>query len=86
MTRADNDRNGDEQPRAYIVVPSGTKADPKEIAKYMETKVTRHKWLTGGVKIVDEIKKNPSGKILRREYRAMAEKEVADSATKESRL
>lgn len=86
MTVADNDRNGDEQPRAYVMARPGTKAEPKEIAKYMETKVTRHKWLTGGVKIVDEIKKNPSGKILRKEYRAMAEKEVADSASKESRL
>ena len=52
----------------------------------MQKKVTKHKWLTGGVKICDEIKKNPSGKILRKEYRAQAAKEIGDSAGKESRL
>lgn len=52
----------------------------------MQKKVSKHKWLTGGVKLVNEVKKNPSGKILRKEYRAMAEKEVGDSAKKESRL
>ena len=70
-----------------MVAPAGApKPDPKEIAKFMETKVTKHKWLTGGVKVVDEIKKNPSGKILRREYRELAKKEIGDSASKESRL
>lgn len=80
-------RNGEECPRAYVVAaPGGAKPDPKEIAQYMQKKVTKHKWLTGGVKICDEIKKNPSGKILRKEYRAQAAKEIGDSASKESRL
>ncbi len=30
----------------------------------------RHKWLSGGVEIVDVIPKSPSGKILRRELKA----------------
>jgi acyl-coenzyme A synthetase/AMP-(fatty) acid ligase len=36
------------------------------IAKWLDSKVAHHKKLRGGVQFVDEIPKNPSGKILRR--------------------
>lgn len=77
---------GNEHPRAYVVQAAGKTLKPEEVAEYMKTKVTKHKWLTGGVKVEQEIEKNPSGKILRKNYRERAKKEVGDGAKKESRL
>jgi len=74
---------------------------PEAVAKWIAPKVSRHKRLTGGVKFVDAISKNPvslslnkqictnklqSGKILRRLYRDIAKEEVGDKEAKESRL
>jgi 4-coumarate--CoA ligase len=50
---------GEEQPRAYVVLGEGKKATEQEIQKWMEQHVTRHKWLTGGVRFVESIPKNP---------------------------
>jgi acyl-CoA synthetase (AMP-forming)/AMP-acid ligase II len=38
----------------------------RDIAKFVEEKKARHKWLKGGVEFVDVVPKSPSGKILRR--------------------
>lgn len=46
-------------PRAYVVLSEGMQASEKEIQKWMEQHVTRHKFLTGGVKFVEAIPKNP---------------------------
>lgn len=46
-------------PRAYVVLGEGEQASEKEIQKWMEQHVSRHKYLTGGVKFVDAIPKNP---------------------------
>jgi len=43
-----------------------------EIQKYVADAKVKYKWLTGGIKFVDEIPKNPSGKILRRLLRDKA--------------
>lgn len=51
--------NGDELPRAYVVPNPEINVTEKEIAKWMETRVTRYKWLKGGVKFVQAIPKNP---------------------------
>lgn len=48
-------RNGDELPRAYVVVKEGSKATPKDIASWMAERVSRHKRLDGGVIPVNEI-------------------------------
>lgn len=77
---------GEEAPRAYIVLNKGEKATAKEIAEFMKTRVNRSKWLTGGIRFVDAIPKNPSGKILRKILRDQAEAEVGDSDARESRL
>ena len=47
---------------------SGTseKDEAARIIKWLDSKVASHKRLRGGVHFVDEIPKNPSGKILRR--------------------
>lgn len=51
---------GEELPRAYLVrSPSATDLSEKDIAKWMEGKVVRYKWLRGGVKFVDAVPKNP---------------------------
>lgn len=51
--------NGEERPRAYIVNQPGASVTPDDAAKFMQTKVSRAKHLTGGVKVVDAISKNP---------------------------
>lgn len=57
-----------ELPLAFVV-----KDDPnlteREIVEYVSKKTSPAKRLHGGVIFVDEIPKNPSGKILRRELR-----------------
>lgn len=42
----------------------------------MDGKVTTVKRITGGVVFIDAIPKNPSGKILRKELRERARKEM----------
>jgi 4-coumarate--CoA ligase len=51
--------NHDEHPRAYIVLAQGKKATEKDIQEFMKKHVTRTKWLTGGVRFVQAIPKNP---------------------------
>ena len=84
--RCDNNRRGEELPRAYIVPQENTTADPKEIANWLSSRVAPHKRLAGGVAITDTIPKNPSGKILRKLLRERAKEEVGDGAPKRSRL
>ena len=72
---------GEEYPRAYVVATTKD-LKPEDVVKFMESKVSRHKRLTGGVKIVQEIAKNPSGKILRKIYREEAKKEAGDIEAK----
>jgi len=94
---------GEERPRAYIVSKAGIKEEAagKELQTWMEKRVSRHKWLTGGVVFVDVIPKNPvsqalflneftdilqSGKILRKILRERAKTEVGDKDIRSSRL
>lgn len=51
--------DGEELPRAYVVPNPEVNVTEKEIAKWMETRVVRYKWLKGGVKFVQAIPKNP---------------------------
>ncbi|KAI1820590.1 acetyl-CoA synthetase-like protein [Xylaria intraflava] len=78
--------NGEEVPRAYVVPNPAVKASEKEIAKWLEPRVTRYKYLKGGVKFIDAIPKNPSGKILRKSLRELAAKEVGDRKPAASKL
>ncbi|OAF55019.1 hypothetical protein VC83_08757 [Pseudogymnoascus destructans] len=66
---------GEECPRAYVALKQGMTATKREIAEFVEKQTTRYKWLTGGVVFVDEIPKNPSGKILRKALRDLAAKD-----------
>jgi 4-coumarate--CoA ligase len=67
------DESAGELPLAFVVREddSLTAAD---IVKFVAENASYAKRLHGGVKFVDEIPKNPSGKILRRELRELLKK------------
>jgi acyl-CoA synthetase (AMP-forming)/AMP-acid ligase II len=68
-----------ELPRAYVVKRPGSEGDAlteEEVKGYLGGKLAKYKALTGGVKFVDAIPKNASGKILKRVLREQAEREV----------
>lgn len=60
------DEEAGELPLAFIVKKSGVKVSEKELLDYVAGNVSRQKRLTGGVIFIEEIPRNPSGKILRR--------------------
>ncbi|KAH7560178.1 hypothetical protein BM1_03812 [Bipolaris maydis] len=60
--------------RAWIVLTAeGLKKGEEEVARklheWVQERLSRHKWLTGGIEVVDSIPRTPSGKMLRREMR-----------------
>jgi acyl-coenzyme A synthetase/AMP-(fatty) acid ligase len=74
-----------EHPRAYVVkrpVPESNSLDEKEVKAWCGERLARYKELTGGVRFVDVIPKNPSGKILKRVLREMAKKELEDGISR----
>ncbi|KAK7529421.1 hypothetical protein IWX49DRAFT_586224 [Phyllosticta citricarpa] len=72
--------NATELPRAYIVRrpndATAAKLSAEDVMNFVAEKVAKYKWLEGGIVFVNEIPKNPSGKILKRVLREWAEKEV----------
>jgi acyl-CoA synthetase (AMP-forming)/AMP-acid ligase II len=69
----ESEAHGSEVPLACVVRSAKSKssgvnekAEAEKIVKWLDSKVAHHKRLRGGVQFVDEIPKNPSGKILRR--------------------
>ncbi|KAJ7099936.1 AMP binding protein [Mycena belliarum] len=76
-----------ELPRAYVVHAHPERVGTEEakalfamsVAKWMETRVARHKFLRGGVAVIDAIPKSAAGKILRRELRDRAKQEQGAS-------
>jgi 4-coumarate--CoA ligase len=73
---ADLVRTGDEVPRGYIVRRQGSSGpSDQEVHAYMRERLASYKMLEGGIKWVDMIPKNASGKILKRTLREEAKKE-----------
>ncbi|KAG8832077.1 hypothetical protein FRC17_002086 [Serendipita sp. 399] len=79
-----------ELPRAYIVPKAGSKAlstrrereqFQEHVAKWITSKVAKHKYLRGGVIVIDAIPKSAAGKILRKELRERAKKELEQEAS-----
>jgi acyl-CoA synthetase (AMP-forming)/AMP-acid ligase II len=65
-----------EVPRAYVVRVPGTHISADEVKDFVKYKLAQYKQLRGGVVFIDELPKNALGKILRRELRDKAIKEV----------
>lgn len=65
-------RTSDEKvPRAWIVLNStgkkrGASAVIKGLESWHQKNLSKYKWLRGGIEVVDEIPKSPTGKVLRR--------------------
>lgn len=60
-----------ELPFAFVVKETNSDLTEKEVKDFVAKNASNPKWLRGGVKFVDVIPRNPSGKILRREMREM---------------
>jgi len=72
-------------PRAWVVlseqgVKQGLEKSAKEIHRVVQEYLSRPKWLLGGIEFVDEIPKNTTGKVLRRELQERYAKTKAVSA------
>uniref|UniRef100_T1GWB0 AMP-dependent synthetase/ligase domain-containing protein n=1 Tax=Megaselia scalaris TaxID=36166 RepID=T1GWB0_MEGSC len=61
-------------PAALIIRKNGSTLSQETIQKYVADKMPHYKHLTGGVYFVDSLPRTPSGKILRRKAREVAEK------------
>ncbi|KAJ7449078.1 hypothetical protein B0H11DRAFT_1669599, partial [Mycena galericulata] len=85
----DSAEQATELPRVYVVHARPKELQTEEdralfatgVAKWMESKVARHKLLRGGhliiiIIIIDMVPKSAAGKILRRELRDLAKQEV----------
>ncbi|KDQ27621.1 hypothetical protein PLEOSDRAFT_1093294 [Pleurotus ostreatus PC15] len=79
-----------EYPRAYVVpaspekvtTPDQKRAFGSDVANWIKTKVAQHKFLRGGVVVIDVIPKSAAGKILRRELRELAKVEMENQPRK----
>jgi len=62
--------------------PEGHKLTEKDVYEVISKTLAKYKWLEGGIRFVDAIPKNASGKILKRMLREEAEKEGKSVAPK----
>lgn len=67
--------NDTELPRAYVVPVDRTRIDEAQVKAFVKERVSDYKQLRGGVVFVEAIPKNASGKILKKNLKATAEKE-----------
>ena len=65
------DEDSGELPFAFVVKQPGVTLTEKEVQDFVAKNASKAKWLRGGVKFIEEVPKNPSGKILRRELREL---------------
>ncbi|RDB25423.1 putative 4-coumarate--CoA ligase 1 [Hypsizygus marmoreus] len=83
-----NPTEATEMPRAYVVHADPTRIRTQSardtfsqrVKTWIESKVASHKFLRGGVVVIEEIPKSAAGKILRRELRERAKSETAPAA------
>lgn len=78
-----DDKGKGEVPRAFIVpassLPSNEEEDAERIIAWVDSKVAPYKRLRGGIRFVESIPRNASGKILRRVLREQQQKAVSRS-------
>ncbi|KAL7044571.1 hypothetical protein ACKWTF_001976 [Chironomus riparius] len=58
-----------ELPFAFVVKELGVDLTEQDVKDFVAQNASNTKWLRGGVKFVDEIPKNPIGKIMRRDLK-----------------
>ncbi|XP_047471309.1 4-coumarate--CoA ligase 3-like isoform X2 [Penaeus chinensis] len=73
ITAVDDERAG-EVPRAYVVRRNQDLSE-KDLHTFLGSRVAPHKQLAGGIRFVEELPKNPTGKLLRRQLKKMADGE-----------
>lgn len=61
-----NKAGDSEMPKAYIVREEGVNVSEEEVRQWVQERLSKYKWLEGGVKFVEELPKTASGKILKR--------------------
>ena len=66
------DEMAGELPRAYVVKRQGSDLNEKQVEDYVNSQVANFKKLRGGVIFLSQIPKLASGKILRRQLKALA--------------
>lgn len=66
-----------ELPRAFVVKRKGVELSEGDVKGWVKERLAGYKQLEGGVKFVDEIPKNASGKILKRILREQVKREGA---------
>ncbi|KAF5348473.1 hypothetical protein D9756_009593 [Leucocoprinus leucothites] len=72
-------------PRAWIVLSEngrrlGASHTKAELERWHQTNLSKYKWLRGGIEVVEEIPKSPTGKTLRRLLQDQHEQRVATKA------
>lgn len=75
---------GTQLPRAYVVrkQPATNMLTEEEVKKYVAERVTKYKWLEGGVVFTDALPKTASGKLMKNLLRDWAKKERAGAVAK----
>ncbi|KAK4308785.1 hypothetical protein Pmani_019542 [Petrolisthes manimaculis] len=63
------DKRSGEAPRAFVVLKPNTHVNASQLKKYVAERVASYKQLSGGVKFVNVIPRNPTGKILKRKLK-----------------
>ncbi|KAK3848939.1 hypothetical protein Pcinc_044295 [Petrolisthes cinctipes] len=58
-----------EAPKAFVVFKPNAKVTAAQIQSHVEDRVASYKQLAGGVKFVDVIPRNPTGKILKKQLK-----------------
>ncbi|CAK8685897.1 unnamed protein product [Clavelina lepadiformis] len=69
------DAESGEVPKAYVVKKDSS-LTATELNSFVEEKVSRYKYLRGGIEFIGEIPKSATGKILRRELRALSQSKL----------
>lgn len=67
---------GTDLPRAYVVPAVSGKLSEAEVKNFVKERMADYKQLRGGVAFVEEIPKSAIGKLLRRELRERAKREM----------
>ncbi|XP_071538541.1 probable 4-coumarate--CoA ligase 3 [Panulirus ornatus] len=67
------DEQAGELPRAYVV-PRG-EVTQQELNAFMKSRLAPHKQLDGGIRFVEQLPKNATGKLIRRELKKMAQQD-----------